>query len=89
MLNKIAASRYAQLSTNQLESMLGDHLPPDEHAQIREELIRRYRDYYYDLATQPPRKSGYLSGGTLRLGLLLVASVLLIVLLLVLFVLIF
>jgi hypothetical protein len=89
MLNKIAASRYAQLSTSQLEGMLNDNLAPDERAQVREELTRRYRDYYYDLATQPPRRSGYLSGGILRLGLMLAVGSLVIVLLLVLLVMIF
>jgi hypothetical protein len=89
MLNKITPSRYAQLSTSQLEGMLNDNLPSEERAQVREELTRRYRDYYYDLATQPPRRGNPIAGGTMRLGLLLVAGTLVIALLLVLLVLIF
>jgi hypothetical protein len=89
MLNKIAASRYAQLSTSQLEGMLHDNLPPDERAQVREELTRRYRDYYYDLATQPPRRGNPIAGGTMRLGLTLGVGALVVVLLLVLLVLVF
>jgi Flp pilus assembly protein TadB len=87
MFQKIAPQKHTQSSTQQLEAALAASKDPAEQQQIREELTRRYRDYYYQLASDRHKRhrragSGRSTGRGQRWLLPVVAALLVVVVLL-------